>query len=400
MLKINTNPKKIEEVLTRGVVEILPSKAGLAKIMRQKKIRLYNGIDATSPYLHLGNAVSLLKLKQFQELGHEVIFLVGTFTAQIGDPSGHTEARKPLTLEQVKKNILAYKNQASKILDFSKVKIVYNHQWLSKLKLADLVKLASNFTVQRIIERDLFQERIKEKKPIWLNEFLYPLFQGYDSVYLNVDLEVGGNDQTFNMLCGRELQKIYNQKEKYILTTPLIPGLDGRKMSKTFGNAVNLTDPPNEMYGKLMSLKDELIIQYFELCTELPLEEIKEMEKKLEQKKINPRDLKAKLAKEIVGMYYGEEASEEAEKEFQRVFREKKLPREITEIKIKEKNVNILDLLVKTKLVSSKSEAKRLILQKGVKIDGKTESDWQKIIEIKTGKILQVGKRKFVKLIF
>ncbi len=400
MLKINTNPKKIEEVLTRGVVEILPSKAGLAKIMRQKKIRLYNGIDATSPYLHLGNAVSLLKLKQFQELGHEVIFLVGTFTAQIGDPSGHTEARKPLTLEQVKKNILAYKNQASKILDFSKVKIVYNHQWLSKLKLADLVKLASNFTVQRIIERDLFQERIKEKKPIWLNEFLYPLFQGYDSVYLNVDLEVGGNDQTFNMLCGRELQKIYNQKEKYILTTPLIPGLDGRKMSKTFGNAVNLTDPPNEMYGKLMSLKDELIIQYFELCTELPLEEIKEMEKKLEQKKINPRDLKAKLAKEIVGMYYGEEASEEAEKEFQRVFREKKLPREITEIKIKEKNVNILDLLVKTKIVSSKSEAKRLILQKGVKIDGKTESDWQKIIEIKTGKILQVGKRKFVKLIF
>lgn len=397
-MKVKTDLKKIEEILTRGVVEILPDKEGLAKLMGKRKIKVYNGVDPTSPDLHLGNSVPLLKLKQFQELGHEVFFLVGSFTAQIGDPSGHSEARRPLTPAQIRKNIATYKNQASKILDFSKAKVVYNHTWLSKLKIRDFIKLISRFSVQRIIERDLFQERIKKGRPIWLSEFIYPLFQGYDSVYLNVDLEVGATDQTFNMLCGRELQRIYHKKEKYILTTPLIPGLDGRKMSKTFGNTINLTDSPNEMYGKLMSLNDDLIIPYFKLCTQVSLTEIEEMEGKLKLKKINPRDLKANLAKEIITIYHSQEVAKKAEKEFERIFREKKFPSKIPEFKIKEKSLDLLNLLSKTKLVPSKSEAKRLILQKAVEINGILKEDWREVIKIEKGMVIKVGKRRFVKI--
>jgi len=396
---VKNKKEKIEEVLTRGVIEILPSKKELFDLMMKKKIRLYNGIDPTSPKLHIGNAVPLLKLRQFQELGQEVILVLGTFTALIGDPSGREEARRPLTPAEIKRNIATYKRQASKILDFSKAKIVFNDRWLSKIKLADFIRLASHFSVQRIIERDLFQERIKKKRPIWLNEFIYPLFQGYDSVHLNVDLEIGATDQTFNMLVGRELQKIYNKKEKYVLTLPLIPGLDGRKMSKTYGNTVNIEDPPNEMFGKIMSLKDELMPLYFEVCTNLPWQEVKKIKRDFELKKVNLRDLKIKLAKEIVAFYHGKEKAKAAKKEFERVFKEKKIPKEIPEIKIKKKFLNILDFLVKTNLVSSKSEAKRLILQKGVKIDGEVQEDWQKEIKIKKGLILQVGKRKFVKII-
>ena len=398
-MRVITDPKKIEEVLSKGVEEILPSKEGLARLMRKRKIRLYLGIDPTAPELHLGHAIPLRKLKEFQELGHEVILLFGTFTARIGDPSGRDEKRKPLSPAQIRKNLAPYQKQASKILNLSKVKVEYNDRWLAKLRFEDLIKLTSHFTVSRLLERDMFQRRLEKGGEIWVNEFLYPLMQGYDSVAMNVDLEVGSTDQTFNMLVGRKLQKIYNRKEKFVLTTPILVGLDGRKMSKTYGNTVNIIDPPNQMYGKLMSLRDDLIIQYFELCTELPLTEIREMEKNLKQRKVNPRDLKARLAREIVSIYHGERAAQIAEKEFERVFREKKLPTKIPEVKIKEKTLNILDLLVKTKLAPSKSEAKRLVFQKGVKIDGQVENDWQKIIEIKKGQVLQVGKRKIIRLI-
>lgn len=397
--EIDANPKKIKEVLTRNVVKILPSREKLASLVRKKKIRLYLGIDPTEPNLHIGHAIALRKLKQFQDLGHEVILLFGDFTAQIGDPSGRDKTRKPLTSEQVRKNMRDYKKQAGKILKLGKLKIKYNHQWLSRLAFSDLIKLFSHFTTSQLLERDMFQRRLKKGKEIWVNELLYPLMQGYDSVAMNVDLEVGATDQTFNMMVGRKLQRIYNKKEKFILTTPMLIGLDGRKMSKTYNNTINLTDSPDEMYGKVMSLKDNLISEYFELCTELPLSEVKKIKQSLKSKKINPRDAKARLAREIVGLYYGKRRASIAEREFNRIFREKKIPSIIPEIRIKEKSINILELLVKTKLAQSKSEAKRLILQGGVKINGKTQKDFQKLVKIKRGMIIQKGKRKFVRII-
>jgi len=391
--------KKIEEVLIKGVEEILPNKEQLKNLMMKRKIRLYLGIDPTSPQLHLGHAIALRKLKDFQDLGHEVILLFGTFTARIGDPSGRDKKRKPLTPSQIEKNMKTYKDQSSKILDFSRVKIKGNADWLEKLNFNDLVKISSQFTISRLLERDMFQERIKAGGEVWLNELMYPLMQGYDSVAMDVDLEIGSSDQLFNALVGRKLQKIFRNKEKFILITPMLLGLDGRKMSKTYGNTVNLTDPPAEMYGKLMSLKDELILLYFQLCTNLPLKEIKEIERELRRKEINPIEAKSRLAREIVTIYHGWEKAEEAEKEFNRVFREKKLPLKIPVIQIKEKKLNILELLTKTKLISSKSEAKRLILQKAVKINGALKENWQEIIEIKKEMVIKVGKRRFKKIV-
>jgi len=391
--------QKIEQVLSRRVVEILPSKKGLKNLIQKRKIRLYLGIDPTSPQIHLGNAICLKKLKEFQDLGHEVIFLIGTFTAQIGDPSGRDKKREPLTPAQIKENMAGYLTQAAKIIDISKVKIKHNSDWLEKLNLKDLIKLTSYFTTSQLLERDMFQERFKKRREVWLSELLYPLMQGYDSVAMNVDLEIGGTDQTFNMLVGRKLQKIYNKKEKFVLTIPLLIGLDGRKMSKSYGNVVNIADPPNDMYGKLMSLKDNLITHYFELCTDIPINKIKEMERGLKSKRINPRDLKAKLAKKIVTLYYGEEAAIKAEKEFNKIFKEKKLPSKIPGFSLKRKKINILELLVRTGLVSSKSEARRLILQKGVKINGEIQKDWEAIITIKKGMVLQIGKRRFLKIV-
>lgn len=396
---INTNPKKIEEVLSKGVSQILPGKKGLKGLMRKRKIKLYLGIDPTSPNIHLGNAVCLRKLKEFQNLGHEIIFLIGSFTAQVGDPSERDKKRKPLTLSQIKENMAAYKKQVAKILDISKVKVKYNSNWLTKLKFKDLIVLASHFTTSRLLERDMFQERLKKGREVWLSELLYPLMQGYDSVAMNVDLEIGGTEQTFNMLVGRKLQRIYNKKEKFILTVPLLAGLDGRKMSKTYNNVVNLTDEPNEMYGKIMSLKDNLITHYFELCVGSPEAEIKKMEKMLKLKKVNPRDLKAKLAKEIVRIYYGIRAAKKAEQDFNRVFKEKRLPLKIERIKIKEKELNILVLLLKTKKVASKSEAKRLILQRAIKIDKVLKENWRETVKIKKGSVIKIGKKKFIKII-
>lgn len=391
--------RKIEEVLTRGVEEVIPSKEDLKKLMKRRKIRLYLGVDPTSPKIHLGHLVPLKKLKEFQELGHEVILVFGTFTAQIGDPSGREETRKSLSLKQVKSNMATYRKQVAKFLDLSKIQIRYNGDWLSKLNFSDLIKVTSKFTVSRLLERDMFQKRLKEKKEVWVNEFLYPLMQGYDSMVMNVDLEIGATDQTFNMLVGRKLQRIFNKKEKFVLTTPILLGLDGRKMSKTFNNTVDLMDEPAEIFGKIMSLKDDLILQYFELATDLSLGEIKEIKKDLETGKVNPRDIKARLAREITSLFYGREKAFFTEKEFNKVFREKKLPSSIPEIKIEKENINILDLLVKTKLVSSKSEAKRLILQKGVKINGIVQDDWKKEVKPKKGEVIQVGKRKFVRLL-
>ena len=390
--------QKIEEILTRGTEEIIPSKNGLKDLMKRKKIRLYLGVDPTSPKIHLGHLVPLKKLKHFQELGHEAILLFGTFTAQVGDPSGRDEQRKPLSSEQVKENMKTYKEQVSKFIDLSGIQIKYNADWLQELTFSGLVKIASNFTVSRLLERDMFQRRLKEKKEVWVNEFLYPLMQGYDSVALDVDLEIGATDQTFNMLVGRKLQRIFNKKEKFILMTPILLGLDGRKMSKTFGNTVDMTDSPNEIYGKIMSLADNLIINYLELITDFPLESIRKIKSDLIRKKINPRDVKAMLGREIVNIIHGKKLAASAEKDFDKVFRKKQLPSRIPEVRVEKTDIDILELLVNSKLVSSKSEAKRLIIQKGVKIDGVIQKEWKKIIKIKKGDVIQIGKRKFVKL--
>ena len=391
-----TKKQKIEEILTRGVIQVLPSKKALADLMMKRKIKVYLGVDPTGPRLHIGHVIPLRKLAQFQKLGHEAILLFGTFTAQIGDPSGRDSKRKSLTPAQVKKNIKTYKEQVSKIIDLSKTKILKNSDWLSPLKFDDLIRLASHFTISQLLERDMFQKRLKKGGEVFVSEFLYPLMQGYDSIAMNVDLEVGGNDQLFNMLVGRKLQKIYNNKEKFVLTGPMLEGLDGREMSKTFNNTVDLEDSSDEMFGKIMSLRDDLIPPYFELCTDVSLEKIKKIKNDLKSRKINPRDLKAQLAKEIVTIYHGKTKAQKAQKEFERIFKQKKLPAKIPEIKIENGKLNILDLIVKTKLTNSKSNAKRLILQGGIKIDGKVQNDWQKIITIKKGQILRAGKRKFV----
>lgn len=378
----------IQEVLTKRVAEVLPSRKGLEALMRKKKIRLYFGVDPTGPQLHLGHAVALKKLRQFQDLGHEVVLVFGTFTAQIGDPSGKDTQREPLSLKDIQKNMAMYKKQASKILDFKKTKIKLNGDWLGKLKFDDLLKLSSQFTVAQLMERDMFQKRVEKGSEVWVSELLYPLMQGYDSVAIDVDLEVGGTDQTFNMLVGRRLQKIYNKKEKYVLATPLLIGLDGRKMSKSYGNTVNLLNDPQDMYGKLMSMKDDLIEHYVELCTDIPIKETQDLSR---------RDAKAKLAREIVAIYHGKKAAEAAEKEFNAVFRDKKAPEGIKTLSMGGKH-SLVNVVVRVGFATSNSEARRLIEQGGVRIDGKVQKDPLQEIELQKGMIIQKGKKEFRKI--
>ncbi len=386
-----------KELLTRGVEHIITKEGLTERIRRGDKLRLYLGIDPTSANIHLGNAVPLRKLRDFQNAGHDVIFLVGSFTALIGDTSDKDAMRKPMTSEEIEKNFHTYKEQASKILDFKKAKIMYNGDWLSKLTFVNVVQLAQQFTVQQMIERDMYQKRIQEGKPIGLHEFMYPLMQGYDSVHMEVDLEIGGNDQLFNMLAGRTLLKTYKNKEKFVLTTPLIEGTDGRKMSKTYGNTVNITDPPSDMFGKMMSMADELIIKYFILCTDVPMKEINEIDVEL-KKGANPRDAKMKLAREIVNLYHGKDAGIKAEEEFINVFKKGGLPDDMPEFKMSGDR-NIIDLLELCKLVETRSEAKRLIKEGGVKINGERVSDPNVSIRLEKGMIIQVGKRRFAKIV-
>jgi len=394
-MKINTNPKTIDEVLRRGVEEILPNREKLKSLMRKRKIRVYLGIDPTGKRLHLGHTIGLKKLQEFAELGHEAILVVGTGTVFAGDPSLRDSPRPLITPKEVRENIKNWKNQLRRVIDFSKIKIRYNGEWLLKLKLKDIIKIASHISAAKLFQREMFQRRLKKGDTVWTHEILYPLLQGYDSVALNVDLEIGGTDQTFNMLIGRELLKKMKNKEKFVLTFPLILGIDGQPMSKTKGNCVWIEDSPEEMFGKLMSIPDSLIGDYL-LFTNLSLKEIQKIKRGL--LKNNPRQVKEELAKEVVAFYYGEEKARKAAEEFKRVFKEKKLPQKIPEIKIKEKKLNILDLLVRAKLLPSKSEAKRMILQGGVKINRKRISDWKTQIEIKKGIVIQVGKRRFVKI--
>lgn len=404
MSKVITDKNKIKEVLEKGVEKIYPNAGALEKVLRSgKRIRLYCGYDATASTLHLGHTVTLRKLAQFQALGHEVIMLIGDFTTMIGDPTDKTAARKKLTRKEVLANLKNYKKQAGKILKFSgdnPVKLMFNSKWHDKLTFLNLIELASNFTVQQMVVRDMFKERIKKDKPIYLHEFLYPLAQAYDSVIMDVNLEVGASDQIFNMLCGRDLAGVLKNKEKLVLAVKLlVVDLSGKKMGKTEGNMVALNERPEEMFGKIMSWPDEVIVDGFELCTDFSVKEVKKISSDLKVDKFNPRDFKAKLAREIVAIHYNKAGAQAAEKEFNRVFKEKKIPLQIRRVALEKKALSLLDLLVETKLTLSRSEAKRLIEQGAIKIDGEVHRDWSGEVHIKKGTIIQVGKRKFIKLV-
>lgn len=393
---------KIEEVLTRGVEKIYPTKEALEEVLRSgKKIKLYNGIDPTGPFLHLGHMVVLRKLRQFQDLGHQVILLVGDFTGMIGDPSGKSKARSPMTQEQLLANAKTYKKQAAKILDFdgkNPVKIKYNSEWLAKLGLSEIMQLASLVTYPQVIKRDMFQKRIKEGLDIFVNELFYPLMQGYDSVVLNVDLEVGGSDQTFNMLMGRDLMKKINGRNKFVLTTELLAEPGKVKMGKTEDNLIALTEKPYEMFVKIMAWPDKMTTQGFTLLTDAPLEEIKLIEENLKSKKINPMESKKKLAKEIVTQLYSKDEANQAQAEFESVFQKGETPKEnILPYKTSAREEELTDLLAKSGLAPSKSEAKRLINQGAVEIDGKVKIKNEKV-KIRDGMIIKVGKKRFVKI--
>jgi len=408
MAKVIADEKLIEEILRRGVEHIYPEPGALKKIlMSGKRIRIYCGFDPTGPDLHIGNGNQLRKLAQFQNLGHEVIFLIGDFTAMIGDPD-KLAVRKQLTQKEVLANFKGWKKQAEAVLNFggkNPVKIKYNSQWHSKLSLGDALHLASKVTVQRMLERDMFEKRMQEGKPIYLHEFLYPLMQGYDSIVMDVDLEIGGNDQTFNMLVGRDLMKSLKNKEKFVLTIKLLVDPTGKKMGKTEGNMVMLTDSADNMFGKIMSMPDEMIIEMFELCTDVPLAEIKTMKEQM-QAGVNPRDLKLKLAVEIVKIYKGEKSAQEAKENFIKVFSKKEIPQEIKIYKVSAKggsasggkSYKAMEILVETGLASSNSEARRVIEQGGVKIDNEIVKDVN--FNLTSGEhLIQKGKRFFVKVI-
>lgn len=384
-----------EELLTRAISDVVPRKLGEAKLKAGKPLRLYWGIDPTGAQIHLGHSVPLRKMRAFQDAGHHVILLIGSFTAMIGDPTGRDEMRKELTAEDVKKNFETYIEQAKKILDMKKLEVRYNHEWLEKLTFKDILGLTSHFTVQQMLHRDMFAERMKKDAPISVTEFMYPLMVGYDSVMLDVDVELGGNDQLFNMLAGRTLQTAFGKKDKFVLTTKLIEGTDGRKMSKSYNNCVYLTDAPAEMYGKLLSMPDNLITLYMECCTDMPMSEVAAAEKALKGGTENPKNLKMRLAREIVTMYHSAEDAKAAEEAFENVFKNKGVPEDMPEYKAK-KGESLIDALVASGSCASKSEARRLIEQGGIKVNEKAVTD----VNAKAEEgIVKVGKRKFIKIL-
>lgn len=388
---------KIEEILSRGVTNIV-ERSHLAKVLKEgKKLRIKFGIDPTGPNIHIGHAITYWKLRELQDLGHKIVLIIGDFTAQIGDPSDKESERQPLTGKEIKENEKGYLDQIGSILDLKKCEIRNNSEWHAKGTKQELIEEAMNFTVNQMAQRDNFAKRLEADKPVGLHEFLYPLLQGMDSVAVKSDIELGGNDQYFNLLAGRTLQKRYGQEPQDVMTFDLIEGTDGRKMSKSYDNAIYLLDSPNDKFGKCMSIKDELIVKYMTLVTDMELSEILKIEKKLADG-MNPRDAKVILAKALVSRYHGEKAADEAEKAFTQVFSKNEMPDDIAEIEVLNKNWPLAELLEFTGLTTSKSESKRLIEQGGVRVDGAVIGDRDAVIRPCPGMVLQVGKRKFIKI--
>lgn len=392
--------ENIQELLTRGVQDIIVKKSLTNKLRSGKKLRVKLGIDPTAPKLHIGHTVVLRKLRQFQELGHHIIFLVGDFTARIGDPTDKLSARKPLEEKDIKRNMKSYVSLASKVLDIDTTEVRYNSEWHQRMDFAELFRLTSHFTVNHMLERDMFQKRMKEKKPLWVHELMYPILQGYDSVALRADVEIGGTDQTFNVLAARDIQPHYHQLVQDIMTVPLLEGTDGtEKMSKSVGNTIDIDDAPADMYGKTMSIPDNLIIKYFTLVTDVSMDEITLFEREMKAGS-NPRDFKARLARELVTMYHSAAAAKKAEEQFAAVFKDKGAPADMPTYHLsKPGSYSIIDIVIETKLAPSKSEARRLVAQGAVTFDGKKIDDWQVNVRVAPGMVLRVGKRKFVKFV-
>lgn len=392
--------KKINELLTRGVDEVIVEDHLKKALSSGKKLRVKFGIDPTAPDLHLGHTLPLRKLQMFQELGHKAVLIIGDFTATIGDPTGRSELRKKLKPEEIKKNMKTYLDQAKKVLDLDKVEIHYNSEWFGKEGLLQVHELMSKVSIQRAMERDDFKKRMSEDRDVSILELMYPVLQGYDSVKVKADLEIGGRDQKFNLLMGRRVQRGYKMKEQDIMTTWLIEGTDGvRKMSKSYGNYIGLTEKPDIMYGKIMSIPDDLIVKYFRALTNVSNDEVEEMlrlsrKKALKGKEWNPREAKARLAREIVAMYHSKKEAQKVEEGFIKTFSKGEVPEDMEEYKMK-KCENVADVLVGSKLCLSKSDARRVIKEGGVSIDGKKVKSFDE--RVKTG-ILKKGKRHFLKI--
>lgn len=392
-MNIVSDPKKIEELLSRGVHEAINKDDLKKKLESGEKLRIKLGIDPTSSNIHLGRSIPLLKLRDFQELGHQVVFIIGDFTGTIGDTSDKESERPMLDEETVKNNIKRYVEQAGKVIDIDKCEIYYNSQWLDKINYRELCRQADVFSINEFISRDNIRRRLDAGTRVSLREVLYPLMQGYDSVEVKADVELGGTDQRFNLLAGRELQRFYKQDPQNIITNPLVEGLDGRKMSSSWGNTVNLLDSPKEMFGKIMSLKDEYIIKYFTLITRVSLENISEYEKALESGE-NPRDYKILLAKEILRFYHSQSDADEQESLFISTFSKKEIPDEMPEIS--PSSYNLILILIESGLVDSKSNARRVIEQGGVKVDSQVIKDINFTVPAKS--VVQKGKINFLKV--
>jgi len=403
------NIKEELRIIKRGIEEIISEEELIKKLKKSRKekrpLRIKQGFDPNAPDIHLGHTIGLRKMRQFQDLGHDVYFLIGDFTGMIGDPSGRIVTRKQLTEEEVKKNAETYKKQVFKILNPEKTIIEFNSHWLGKLSFSEVLKICSKYTVARMLERDDFATRYKEEKPIGIHEFLYPLMQGYDSVALQADVELGGTDQKFNLLVGRIIQREYSQEPQVIITMPLLEGTDGvEKMSKSLNNYIGINESPQDIYGKVMSIPDNLMIRYFELVTNVPLNEIDKIKIDLENDNLHPREVKKRLAREIVQLYHGHSDSLIAEEEFEKVFKNKLYPEKIKELVLKKDNLKegkiwITELIAISGLIDSKGEARRLIEQGGVRINGKKVSDPYLDLTVKEGMILKIGKLNFIKLV-
>lgn len=394
------------DLIKRGVSEIIPEDELLKKLEKsykeQKPLKIKLGCDPSRPDLHIGHSVVLRKLAQFQSLGHQAILIIGDFTGMIGDPSGRNVTRPALSLEETRKHGESYFEQASKILDKEKTKIVYNSQWLGKMSFEDVIKLASKYTVARMLERDDFTKRYKNGEPISVHEFLYPLAQAMDSVAIESDVELGGTDQKFNLLVGRDIQREFGIEPQVILTMPLLVGTDGvEKMSKSYGNYIGISDSPKDIFGKTLSIADSLIYTYYELATDISNADLAKVKTDLENPEVNPRNIKRTLAKKLVEMYHSSESANEAEEEFDKIFIKKEIPDEIPlfEITNGQKEISILDLITTVDFAPSKGEARRLIQQGGVTLDGEKIADISATVQLKPENILKVGKRKFIKII-
>lgn len=387
------NIEKQLEIVRRGAVEII-SEDELRKkleesIKTKKPLKIKAGFDPTAPDLHLGHTVLLRKLRQFQDLGHEVFFLIGDFTARIGDPSGRSELRKQLTKEEAEKNALTYKKQVAKILDSDKLKVVFNSEWFDRMSVSEILRLTTHATVSQMLARADFKKRLSQNQDISLLEFMYPILQGYDSVKLEADIELGGTDQIFNLLVGRDIQKDFTQPQQVVITMPLLEGIDGaQKMSKSYGNYVGINESPDEMFGKIMSVSDDLMWKYYELLTDEDLGVVR---------KLHPKEAKLRLAENIISQYHSKEKAKAAGLEFERVFAHKEIPEDIPTYKISPHKNTILDILIEAKIVSSKNEARRLIAQGGVYLDG-VRIDREDAVIDKEG-VIKAGKRRFLKLI-